>query len=633
MGVLSNELKQIKGHMSNARNAINDKYQQMDMQQIDALFTKDLEQRIQDIPVLNTFDATAKSENILEGQIAYVQGERIEGIMKDYSGDKDKGYYIQTVSKYNTTDKDMGLICKTDINGYINNETKFFLPASSLKERGLTEDIIVKGKSFLGITGTGETGVDTDDATATEEDILKDKTAYVKGEKVTGTLEDYSTYTAIATSATTSADGLYLDIFGRGVYEQVGITYEKIAQAIGLSANMIKKGEVVLGITGTYEGQGSQNTPTAPDIEYEGDPALAYYNFDIESYMFQSRYKWGYWECKNKSDNYKYAYMRIYNAYFHNGQNMDGYFCKYPNTSETYHKKYYDVDGNTYLTCYVGGLKLTVDECEYIYRALRYDCPELMMKWGEFYYHVDNSGYVTYLFFDNFDEETRQRYMNKCLSTFQKICEKISSTYNSIDVSGVEQSYRASVTTDYYSAENKVKIAKVIHDYLVLNNTYHSSSIPYLDQIMYPALSEGEETPVCASYAHAFQWCCQKFGIWCGVISGSTNPDADDNGRHLWNMVSYNQLTDPTYTAVANGTMWSECDVTWDDPSNAASDYCQWTFFNVPTTVMESSTGGNRIRAINDVTNFGNDVYYSYIVDKCTCNSYTYSGSTKYGGL
>ena len=59
------------------------------------------------------------------------------------------------------------------------------------KEKILPENI-KKGTNILGIEG-GYEGIDTSDATATASDILKDKTAYVNGEKIVGTYEEAET--------------------------------------------------------------------------------------------------------------------------------------------------------------------------------------------------------------------------------------------------------------------------------------------------------------------------------------------------------------------------------------------------------------------------------------------------------
>ena len=78
---------------------------------------------------------------------------------------------------------------------------------------------IAKGVSIFGITGTNEDGIDTSDATAEASDIAKDKTAYVNGQKVTGTAEYQSFYTGADIPASTlGEDGdLYFKTSGDAV--------------------------------------------------------------------------------------------------------------------------------------------------------------------------------------------------------------------------------------------------------------------------------------------------------------------------------------------------------------------------------------------------------------------------------
>ena len=745
MGTLSNQLKVIREQLDNVQKVINEKYQEMDMQPISSLVMQDLEQRVQDIPVLNTSDATATNEDILKNKTAYIKGEQVSGRMNDYSGNENE-QWLYTVANDETIGTDRAFTCNATTSGYIDENTKLMISMPQITKWGLTPDMIVKNQEFMGIIGTGETGIDTSNATATASDILKNKTAYVNGKHIVGRMRDYSgsenyqwlytvannessgtdraftchttgsgyidentnimiTISQIAkwgltpdiivsgkefmgivgtggagsgTSDTSDATATANDILSgktayvngekitgnintwrttsldvdskyatglniklkEGYYPSnatVTLSFNEIVQAIGLTADIIKKGEVVLGITGTHECS-TEDTPDVPDVPVnpdieidEEDPSVSYYNADTLSYRFRPGYKWGGWETiiNHSGSSYNAAYMRMYNAHFFNGTEY-GYFCQYNNGDKTYHRAHYTTtDGQKLLTCYIADLNLTIDECAYLYKILRYDCPELIMKHTNFRYFINASGYVSYLLFDTFDETVRQGYKDTIFDTFKDICTVIKQQYSNINTDAVCESFYASVNEAYYSRNDKVKIAKVIHDYLVLHNTYHESSVPNLDQTLYPAMSNGRETPVCASYAHAFQWCCQKFGIWCNVISGQTA----SGEKHMWNMICYENYGGWGDTNSREQGNWSECDVTWDDPTDGGPSYCRWTFFNVTTDVMKSPTGDNRVRAMYGVTSFGNEAYEGYIVDKCTCTSYTYSGNTKYGGL
>lgn len=123
------------------------------------------------------------------------------------------------------------------------------------------------------VTGSG---TDTSDATAEAADLISGKTAYVNGVKLNGTLEDLRNETARAHTSVSSVS--YSDSLGKlqviinekatllkaasasvavrnEATANVEIDENAIALAIGLTADKIKEGETVLGITGTYKGE------------------------------------------------------------------------------------------------------------------------------------------------------------------------------------------------------------------------------------------------------------------------------------------------------------------------------------------------------------------------------------------
>lgn len=171
----------------------------------------------------DTSDATASAADILAGKSAYVGGEKVTGTIQSLTG----GTY--TVAPGNMT-----------------------FPAG----RYTATEIVFKGEPNLspdnvrnGVQIGNVTGAFSADGTAVAGDILEGKTAYVKGEKVAGTIK----------SVEASVEGNIVTIPSGYIAEEQVIEVDDD----NLVADNIKAGVKILGTTGTFT---SDATATASDI-------------------------------------------------------------------------------------------------------------------------------------------------------------------------------------------------------------------------------------------------------------------------------------------------------------------------------------------------------------------------------
>lgn len=163
-------------------------------------------------------------------------------------------------------------------------ETLIDLTKDTVKEDKLLKGYTAHGADGEKITGTCEYDSNTQDANAVEAEILKDKTAYVRGNKVTGTMPN----NGAVEGEISARDGKYTIPIGyHDGSGKVSIAESEVAKLI---PENIKQGISILGVHGKMSGgedvkaQSKTVIPTTTAKTYTPDEGFNYFGqFTVEA--------------------------------------------------------------------------------------------------------------------------------------------------------------------------------------------------------------------------------------------------------------------------------------------------------------------------------------------------------------
>ena len=239
--------------------------------------------------LVDTTDANAIEDDLALDKTAYVNGQKITGTLEttdaisiDNSNNTDTHLTLMNMGNIPS------MVVSADINDLYGvrkivedgTSLEIIAPQSQIANViSLTADKIKAGETILGVAGSSSV-VDTSDANATVNDIALNKIAYINGQKVTGTLRDIANGSAssfINTEYTIENKSQFnlLDfrlpftedvLHRQGSVEQLNVMYGKLNSVIGLTADKIKLGETILGITGTYAGSTMKEYASVTDM-------------------------------------------------------------------------------------------------------------------------------------------------------------------------------------------------------------------------------------------------------------------------------------------------------------------------------------------------------------------------------
>nr|DAH20390.1 MAG TPA: tail protein [Bacteriophage sp.] len=160
----------------------------------------------------STSDATATASDIAKGKTAYAKGAKVTGTLVDITASNSFTMTDETPSA-NGSNLRLNAKHPTDKIMRANSWSIIDTPLSGLGDATAAD--VTSGKTFTSaagvkVTGTntggsGSGGISTSDATATANDIAKGKTAYAKGSKITGTVQEISSGSYTPTGTVTNS--------------------------------------------------------------------------------------------------------------------------------------------------------------------------------------------------------------------------------------------------------------------------------------------------------------------------------------------------------------------------------------------------------------------------------------------
>lgn len=140
-------------------------------------------------------------------------------------------------------------------NTYVNKVIYYGQTLMDISGDDVTAADVLSGKKFhlpSGAQGTGTCAYDADtsDATAVAAEILVNKTAYKNGSKITGTMPNRGAQTGTISAVDGSVT------IQQGYHDGSGSVSLDSTEAAKIIAGNIKDGVEILGVTGTYTGEG-----------------------------------------------------------------------------------------------------------------------------------------------------------------------------------------------------------------------------------------------------------------------------------------------------------------------------------------------------------------------------------------